>query len=53
MAEASTIAEPTPGGARLLLIPNERSEVDRLRARVKERLQRLALADCLRYPATH
>jgi hypothetical protein len=46
MAEASTSAEPTPGGARLVLVPNERSEVLRLRARVSERLQRLAVTDC-------
>jgi hypothetical protein len=46
MAEASTSAEPTPGGARLLLVPNERSEVRRLRQRVSERLEHLAAHAC-------
>jgi hypothetical protein len=47
MAEASTSAEPTPGGARLLLVPNERSEAVRLRTRVAERLERLAAEACM------
>ena len=46
MAEASTSAEPTPGGARLLLVPNERNEVVRLRARVAESLTRFAASHC-------
>lgn len=46
MAEASTSAEPTPRGARLVLIPNERNEAPRLRERVTERLDALAAADC-------
>lgn len=46
MAEASTSAQPLPRGARLVLTPNERNEVPRLRARVSERLGRLAANSC-------
>jgi len=46
MTEASTSAEPIPEGARLLLVPNERNEVIRLRARVSERLERFSRARC-------
>ena len=37
---------PLLGGARLLLVPNERNEVIRLRARVAERLARLGSERC-------
>lgn len=46
MAEASTRAEPVPRGARLVLTPNERNEVRRLRTRVSSRLEHLVAADC-------
>ncbi len=46
MSEASTSAEPLPRGARLVLTPNERNELARLRERVFERLGELQAANC-------